>query len=202
MKKQIIKSLSFLSILSLLTCSVLAAQSVTETWNHGDPQYVNSVRAFRPATGSLNVNAYDEDIVTTFLSFRIGTNAKNNINNYYIPSNQYFGVDIKAVPDDSSFDRMSVQTLTSTLPNVKLDVDSSPYSGYNIEAEAVALGNVNASTYSLSVTWNDYRVGSSSCPGGFKANCEISKKQGLEYNVQEWLSLCEVYYGPDQGYID
>lgn len=188
------KRLAKLSIISVtLSCILLSTASASyEPWN--------TIKAdFMPDEGRITLSIPKSGTVQTYLSFRYSEDDALRIfaDSY---ANVRAGMDVKNVPDGS--EKMSAYLVTTSLPNPKTDIEDGNFfdsDGRNEEAEAVALGKIEAGSYYMSVMWNDYRTGATTDSGQFNVNAEHSKKGLSDYNVIDWLACTELPYGRYKG---
>lgn len=199
--KMIRRILTFLLIMTLLITTALGVDNTKKVdfdSSNGPPDGFN---IFYPTTGSIT-GYYDSDstVVSTKLKFTYTSAAVKNINNYN-SDEKYTGMDIKDV--GNSFHAYSV---TSTAPNIKTDIETNSLHDYDNEAEIVILGKLSAGkSYSMSVSWYDYRTNGPNTPNRFAVNAELSNKPiapGFDYNVVKdgYLTLASLYYGREAGY--
>ena len=210
MKKKVIWSLVAVLMFTTLVGNAFASSVVIQTDSFQYTDVVTDLsgyyKFFAPKSGTMTVR-YSGDpndaTVSTNLSFTMGTNAVNNINNFYMPDDEFFGVDIKTVPDSGSNYRMDATTVGTSLPDPHYDYDYTLAPSWAYEAEVQAMGNLSARQYSFYVNWDDYRYGSSTCSGGFKSNAEMSVESSSgEYNVMKSKGLGTVYFKQYPGYAD
>ena len=151
---------------------------------------------FYPTNGFV-IGYYDtdSDTVTTRVSFSYTSTAVSNINNHNAQG-LYAGVDIKDY--ENGFHAYSI---TSTAPNIKTDIESNTGHNFYNEAEIVIFDPLTANkTYSMTVSWYDYRQGYES--SNFNVFGELSKKGVIDYNVYNnaWETLATLPYGKTAGY--
>lgn len=186
---------------SVITAIILSISALgiskDVSWNKSGDNFVpntGNLALALPSDGSVS-NGYTR----TYLAFTYTSGDATSIfaDSY---SNRHAGMDIKNVKRGSK-DMMGAYSITTSLPNPKTDLEDNNSDGRDDEAEAVALGKIEAGLYSMNVTWIDYRTGASTDNGQFNVNAESSKKGVIDYNVVDWEGCVQMTYGKNKGQV-
>jgi len=183
MRKRIFSAILCIAILSMCTVTAFAATATVGTpqpWNH--PSYQGS---YAPKVGWAQPTFYDagsgnQNYAKTYCEFTLDSHNVTNILQYNAGTNPadsknlYLGLDITSVRNGLT-DQMDAYAISTSLPNPKSDLENDDTLGdRNEEAEVVALGTVQATTYSMSVMWYDYRAGGNNDNGEWRLQFNMS----------------------------
>jgi len=192
-------------LLSVATAAVaLPAVAGTNPWSYDDYQagsYVPRTGDF--AEGMLRNNYWTKVwfVLDAHNIAKIGQyNQGNGQGTDCEGSNSYLTLDVRAVDNGSlQFDADSVYT---TLPDPKVDLESNKWFGKRDESEVVALGALQADHgYYMRTYWNDSRSGQVSHAGKIVARFAMSAKGWSDYNNCTNAAFDQVIdpYGPGWG---
>lgn len=152
----------------------------TTSWNNSEYE-----ASFIPKTGYIKPSFYrypDQKMAETYCEFSLDNYNVTNILKYNIgqheedTKNLFFTIDIRNLPN-SNDDKMHAVAFSTSLPNPKCDLendDDAEVDERNEEAEIVALGEVEDTSYYMYAYWYDYREGNSNDDGKWQVEFVMS----------------------------
>lgn len=213
------KTIMFISLTVILitlllgVCDMVYAAEKTDKWEYTD----YSVGYYVPRTGNMKVTTSVTDSgvykVTTKVTMKFNATNVSRIKLYNSGSEDkkvhekcrgkktYLTCDVTSDTGSSVIsDNMHATSVTSNLPNPKYDLenDNGNWDDYKEESETVALGTIEAQSYTMTTKWNDKRGKNGAYGGKFLCQYSMSKKGLSDYNtvivadgIQATVSYCK-----------
>lgn len=197
------KKTKLINILTVLVVCVLSFTVIASAVENSYIALSSPTKSFSPENGSLTVSYYD-DYVKTFLTFKYSAESVAEIRDMQHYGDLCAGMDIKSYSNSSGGTGayMDAYAITSTLPNYKPSMEANASDGFTYcnEAEAVAMGTIEANTYyNMYVYWHDYRTGTAASAGRWSINAESSALLITEFMTHDYDTLASLNYGKNKG---